>query len=114
MNIFFIINYIYFIIFLFTVESFHKHHLEIDLTQACVGELNTILRGDINYPIIYGVGVNIKTGEIFPATFLDRGPDRQLRDARNFMGAQSVNIIYYTSIKKKYKIFGDLNKLYHY
>lgn len=71
-------------------ESFHKHHLEIDLTQACVGELNTILRGDLNCPIIYGVGVNIKTGEIFPATFPERGPDRELRDARNFMGAQTV------------------------
>lgn len=43
--------------------------MEIDLTQACVGELNTILRGETNWPIIYGVGVNIKTGEIFPASF---------------------------------------------
>lgn len=77
----------------FLLESFHKHHLEIDLTQACVGELNTILRGDINCPIIYGVGVNIKTGEIFPATFPDRGPDRELRDARNFMGAQTVSFM---------------------
>lgn len=71
-------------------ESFQKHHLEIDLTQACVGELNTILRGDINCPIIYGVGVNIKTGEIFPATFSEHGPDRELRDARIFMGGQNV------------------------
>ncbi|KAH8407721.1 hypothetical protein KR222_011301, partial [Zaprionus bogoriensis] len=75
-------------------ESFHKHHLEIDLTQACVGELNTMLRGEINCPIIYGVGVNIKTGEIFPASFPDRGPDRQLRDARIFMGAQTVLDVY--------------------
>lgn len=71
------------------LESFHKHHLEIDLTQACVGELNTIQRGEINWPIIYGVGVNIKTGEIFPATFPDKGPDLQLRLARNFTGGQS-------------------------
>ncbi|XP_061388313.1 protein N-terminal asparagine amidohydrolase [Musca vetustissima] len=80
------------------MQSFHKHHLEIDLTQACVGELNTILRGDINCPIIYGVGVNIKTGEIFPATFPERGPDRELRDARNFMGAQTVLDIYDASL----------------
>lgn len=91
-------HFFHFKLYLFTIESFHKHHLEIDLTQACVGELNTILRGDINYPIIYGVGVNIKTGEIFPATFLDRGPDRQLRDARNFMGAQSILDIYDSSL----------------
>lgn len=67
--------------------------MEIDLTQACVGELNTRNgRGDINWPIIYGVGVNIKTGEIFPASFPDKGPDLQLRQARNFTGGQTVNI----------------------
>ena len=60
------------------------------MTQACVGELNTILRGDINWPIIYGVGVNIKTGEIFPATFPDKGPEMLLRSARNFTGGQNV------------------------
>lgn len=48
------------------LESFHKHPMEIDLTQACIGEVNTILRGDTNWPIIYGIGVNTKTGEIFP------------------------------------------------
>ncbi|XP_037951967.1 protein N-terminal asparagine amidohydrolase-like, partial [Teleopsis dalmanni] len=80
------------------MQSFHKHHLEIDLTQACVGDLNTIVRGDINFPIIYGVGVNINTGEIFPATFPERGPDRQLRDARIFMGAQTVLDVYDSSL----------------
>lgn len=53
--------------------------------------MNTIIRGDINWPIIYGVGFNIKTGEIFPATYPDKGPDLQLRDARNFTGAQTVS-----------------------
>lgn len=63
----------------FFAESFHKHPMEIDLTQACVGELNTTMRGDTNWPIVYGVGVNTRTGEIFPATFPDKGPDIQLR-----------------------------------
>lgn len=71
-------------------EAFHKLPMEIDLTQACVGELNTILRGETNWPIIYGVGINIKTGEIFPASFPDKGPDLQLRQARNFAGGQTV------------------------
>lgn len=53
--------------------------MEIDLTQACVGELNTTVRGENNCPIIYGIGVNTRTGEIFPATFPDKGPDIQLR-----------------------------------
>lgn len=72
--------------------------MEIDLTQACVGELNTILRGETNWPIIYGVGVNIKTGEIFPASFPDKGPDLPLREARNFTGGQTVSCFYYYHI----------------
>lgn len=75
-------------------ESFHKHPLEIDLTQACVVELNTILRNEINWPIVYGVGVNIRTGEIFPATFPDKGPEVALRLARSFTGSQTVIDIY--------------------
>uniref|UniRef100_A0A182TS13 Protein N-terminal asparagine amidohydrolase n=1 Tax=Anopheles melas TaxID=34690 RepID=A0A182TS13_9DIPT len=75
-------------------ESFHKHPLEIDLTQSCVGELNTMVRDDINWPIIYGVGVNIKTGEIFPANFPDKGPDLPLRMARHFTGSHQVLDIY--------------------
>lgn len=70
---------ILFFLSFFTLESFHKHPMEIDLTQACVGELNTTIRGETNWPVIYGVGVNTRTGEIFPATFPDKGPDIQLR-----------------------------------
>ena len=54
-------------------DAFHKQPIEVDLTTACVGELNTTIRGGIHWPIIYGVGVNVKTGEIFPATFPDKG-----------------------------------------
>lgn len=44
--------------------------MEIDLTQACIGEVNTIVRGEINWPIIYGIGVNTRTGEIFPGMLI--------------------------------------------
>jgi hypothetical protein len=37
-------------------DSFHKQLVEIDLTLACVGELNTTIRGGIHWPILYGVG----------------------------------------------------------
>lgn len=50
-------------------ESFHKHPMEIDLTQACIGEVNTILRDNTHWPIIYGIGANTKTGEIFPGEY---------------------------------------------
>lgn len=56
-----------------------------------MGELNTTIRAGIHWPIIYGIGVNIKTGEIFPATFPDKGPDQGLRCARYLTGVPQVN-----------------------
>lgn len=44
------------------MNAVHKHPAEVDLTLACVGELNTTIRGGIPWPLIYGVGVNVKTG----------------------------------------------------
>ncbi|XP_049818870.1 protein N-terminal asparagine amidohydrolase isoform X1 [Aethina tumida] len=73
-------------LFFNVMNSFHKHPMEIDLTLACVGELNTTIRGSIHWPIVYGIGVNVKTGEIFPATFPDKGPDHSLRCARHLTG----------------------------
>lgn len=60
-------------VFIYTADYIHKQPVEVDLITACVGELNTIVRGDIPWPIAYGVGINMKTGEIFPATFPDKG-----------------------------------------
>ncbi|KAL6264028.1 protein N-terminal asparagine amidohydrolase [Pogonomyrmex barbatus] len=76
------------------LSAFHKQPVEIDLTLCCVGELNTTVRGGIHWPLIYGIGLNIKTGEIFPATFPDKGPDQALRSARQLTGGQQVLDIY--------------------
>jgi protein N-terminal asparagine amidohydrolase len=43
---------------------------------------------------LYGIGVNIKTGEIFPATFPDKGPDLPLRHSRIFSGSPALLEIY--------------------
>ncbi|KAL1128990.1 hypothetical protein AAG570_013522 [Ranatra chinensis] len=75
------------------LHAFHKQPVEIDLILACVGELNTTVRSGIHWPILYGVGINVKTGEIFPATFPDKGPEQSLRAARHLTGGQQVNII---------------------
>lgn len=72
--------------------AFHKQPVEIDLTLCCVGELNTTVRGGIHWPVIYGIGLNVKTGEIFPATFPDKGPDQALRCARQLTGGQQVRV----------------------
>lgn len=76
------------------MHAFHKQPLEVDLVLACVGEVNTTIRGGIHWPIICGVGVNVKTGEIFPATFLDRGPELSLRCARHLTGGHQVLDVY--------------------
>ncbi len=36
------------------------------------------------------IGVNLKTGDIFPATYPDKGPDIPLRGARLFTGSHCV------------------------
>ena len=38
------------------------------------------------------LAVIVKTGEIFPATFPDRGPDQALRSARHFTGSEEVSV----------------------
>ncbi|KAF7279353.1 protein N-terminal asparagine amidohydrolase-like [Rhynchophorus ferrugineus] len=81
-------------IFFNLMNSFHKQPVEIDLTLACVGQLNTTVRGGIAWPLVYGVGVNIKTGEIFPATFPDKGPESSLRSAKNLTGPPEVMDVY--------------------
>ncbi|XP_046660426.1 protein N-terminal asparagine amidohydrolase isoform X2 [Homalodisca vitripennis] len=80
------------------MHSFHKQVIEIDLVLACIGELNTIVRNGVHWPILYGAGVNVKTGEIFPATFPDKGPEQALRSARHLTGGQQVLDIYDCSL----------------
>ncbi|KAK2727755.1 hypothetical protein QYM36_008295 [Artemia franciscana] len=70
------------------LHAFHRQMTDIDLVLACIGDLNTTYRGGIAWPFIYGVGVYIKTGEIFPAIFPDKGPDMSLRTARIFTNGQ--------------------------
>ncbi|XP_029661681.1 protein N-terminal asparagine amidohydrolase [Formica exsecta] len=76
------------------LSAFHKQPVEIDLTLCCVGELNTTVKAGIHWPVIYGIGLNVKTGEIFPASFPDKGPDQALRCARQLTGGQQVLDIY--------------------
>ncbi|KAL1497945.1 hypothetical protein ABEB36_008825 [Hypothenemus hampei] len=76
------------------MNSFQKQQVEIDLTLACIGQLNTTIRAGIAWPLIYGIGVNVKTGEIFPATFPDKGPDALLRSVRQLTGYSEILDIY--------------------
>jgi len=41
---------------------------------------------------LFVLGFNVKTGEIFHATFPDKGPDMALRSARQLTGSSHVRI----------------------
>uniref|UniRef100_A0A0A9WHR3 Protein N-terminal asparagine amidohydrolase n=3 Tax=Lygus hesperus TaxID=30085 RepID=A0A0A9WHR3_LYGHE len=68
------------------LHSFQKQPVEVDLINLTLGELNTTVRNGIHWPIIYGVGVEVKSGDVFPATFPDKGPECALRSARHLTG----------------------------
>lgn len=76
------------------LDAYHKQPVRIHLITACICEMNTTLRENINWPVIYGIGVNVKTGEMFPASFPDKGPDIALRSARHFTGCYEMLDIY--------------------
>lgn len=64
----------------------------MDLETCCIGDLCTLVRNGIAWPIIYGIGVNVKTGDIFPAQFTDKGPDMDIRYARTLTGGDNVGV----------------------
>ncbi|XP_054159418.1 protein N-terminal asparagine amidohydrolase-like [Oppia nitens] len=74
--------------------AYHRQTINIELVTACVCKLNNTIRNNINWPVIYGIAVNVKTGDIFPATFTDKGPDIPLRSARYYTGCHEMLDIY--------------------
>ncbi|KAE9540037.1 hypothetical protein AGLY_005289 [Aphis glycines] len=85
-------------VFYSLMVAVHKHQSEIELVLACVGELNTIMRNNVHWPLLYGAGVMVKSGEVFPANFPDKGPEQPLRLARLFTGLQPVLDVYDCSL----------------
>lgn len=84
------------------LAAFQKQEEDIHLVTCCITELNDILTEGIHRPVVYGIGVNVKTGEVFPASFPCRGPAEELRSARTFTGGQMADI--YDSSKQQVKI----------
>ena len=71
----------------------HKLSTELDLVTCCIGELCTLNRNGVPWPVVYGVGVNVKTGDIFPAQFSDKGPDLDIRIARTLTGGEQAGML---------------------
>ncbi|TSK62615.1 Protein N-terminal asparagine amidohydrolase [Bagarius yarrelli] len=74
------------------LEAFQKQKEEIHLETCCITDMNDVVTNGIHRPIIYGLGVNVKTGEVFPAVFPHKGPVEDLRSARSFTGGQLVEV----------------------
>ncbi|XP_016123557.1 protein N-terminal asparagine amidohydrolase isoform X2 [Sinocyclocheilus grahami] len=66
------------------LAAFQKQKEEIQLETCCI------------------TGVNVKTGQVFPASFTCRGPAEELRSARTFSGAEMVEV--YDSSRELVKI----------
>lgn len=77
-----------------TLNAFNNTSEEIHLITACICDLNNEVKKGMNFPVIYGLAVNVKTGDIYRGTFLDHGPDMPLRSARHFTGTEEVINIY--------------------
>ncbi|XP_019644276.1 PREDICTED: protein N-terminal asparagine amidohydrolase-like isoform X1 [Branchiostoma belcheri] len=76
------------------IEEFNRVKDNIYLKTACVSELNNVVKGKVHWPIIYGLAVDVRSGEIFPAKFTDKGPDQALRHARSYTGKHEMLNIY--------------------
>ncbi|XP_060634218.1 protein N-terminal asparagine amidohydrolase [Anolis sagrei] len=84
------------------LRAFDSLQDSIHLVTFCVTDLNDRQEKGNHFPFIYGIGVNVKTGEVFHATFPDRGPAEDLRSASILTGAKMVNI--YDSRKEELRI----------
>ncbi|KAM7008914.1 protein N-terminal asparagine amidohydrolase [Tautogolabrus adspersus] len=74
------------------LAAFQKQKEDIHLETCCVTELNDIIVDGTHRPVVYGIGVNVKTGDVFPSSLSHKGPAEQLRSARTFTGGQMADI----------------------
>ncbi|XP_041363947.1 protein N-terminal asparagine amidohydrolase-like [Gigantopelta aegis] len=70
------------------------HPSEISLVTACITDQNTVYKEGVPFPVIYGLAVDVKTRNLYKATFSDKGPDLPLRGARHFTGGKEMINIY--------------------
>lgn len=74
------------------LAEFQKLKEDIHLETCCITEMNDHVIDEIHRPVLYGIGVNVKTGEVFPSLFPHKGPAEDLRSARTFTGGQMADI----------------------
>ena len=81
------------------LRFFHQLPVNMNLQQLCVGSTNTRPSSGINFPIIYGLAVDLPSFDIYPARFCleARGPCLSVRSCRMF--CHNHTLYRYTQIK---------------
>ncbi|XP_059835349.1 protein N-terminal asparagine amidohydrolase [Hypanus sabinus] len=74
------------------LEALNSQPEKIHLETYCVTELNDVMKQNSHWPVIYGIAINVKTGDIFQATFPEKGPDEDIRSARIFLAGPMMSI----------------------
>ncbi|KAI0207114.1 Protein N-terminal asparagine amidohydrolase [Lamellibrachia satsuma] len=76
------------------LEVMMKLEEEVHLMTLCITDANDTLCGGTHFPVIYGLAVHVKTGQIAQATFPSKGPDMDIRSATHFVGWKRMLNIY--------------------
>ncbi|KAJ7378307.1 hypothetical protein OS493_023554 [Desmophyllum pertusum] len=82
------------------LRAIQNQNEPIHLCSACVTDFNDTVEKGLHKPIIYGIGINVQDGQIYPATFLDKGPDEWIRHARIYGGVRGMVEIYNSTYKE--------------
>ncbi|KAI1301925.1 Protein N-terminal asparagine amidohydrolase [Halotydeus destructor] len=80
------------------LDALHSQPHDLHLVTACICEINNVERLGNNWPVVYGVAIDVKSGQIFSASFRDRGPEISLRSARLYAGLHDMVDIYDTML----------------
>ena len=76
------------------LEVLIKLEQDLHLKTFVVTSFNDEVKNGVHFPIVYGIGVNVATGEIFNAASKDKSPDLAIRSASHFTGNKDVQKIY--------------------
>ena len=79
------------------LHCLNRHPLIVHLKTFCVCGMNTILKNNVSWPVVYGIKYDMKTRTIFPSSWKYRGPEEGLRGCRVFAGSRDFIEVYDTS-----------------
>lgn len=86
------------------LDIFTRHKCRFDLFLWCTCRLNTVQGHNGPQPAVYGTGVDLVSGAVFPATFKSHDPDIPLRSASRWMKDSTTPCDLYDHISRTISI----------